>query len=351
MIPDSKNFQQTVKGKPVDLFILKNKTGMQVSITNYGGRIVNILVPDRNGKITDVMLGYDQIESYQKAGEPCFGASIGRCTNRIGKAQFDLEGKTYKLAANNGPNALHGGPTGFHSRAWDAKQLNDQVLELSYFSKDAEEGYPGNMTVKITYTLTDLNEIKIDYAATTDQTTVVNLTNHTYFNLNGEGSGLITDHTLMINADKFTPVSDLLIPTGELKEVEGTAFDFRKEKLIGDDIDADDIQLEYGHGYDHNYVLNNPDNSLTLAARISGPKTGIVMEVFTTQPGMQFYTANHLEGKDKDGKGGKQYPPRSGFCMETQHFPDSPNQAAFPSTILKPGDTFKSTTVYKFSVK
>ena len=351
MIPEAKIFQQVVKGKAVDLFILKNKSNMQVSVTNYGGRIVNILVPDKNGKITDVMLGYDQLHSYQKAGEPCFGAAIGRCTNRIGKAQFDLEGKTYKLAANNGPNALHGGPTGFHAQVWDAKQVNDQVLELSYFSKDGEEGYPGNMTVRITYSLTDLNEIKIDYTATTDQTTVVNLTNHTYFNLNGEGSGPITDHTLMINADKFTPVSDLLIPTGELKEVAGTPFDFRNEKLIGDDIDADDIQLEYGHGYDHNYVFNNPDNKLTLVARISGPKTGIVMEVSTTEPGMQFYTANHLAGTDKDGKGGKIYPPRSGFCMETQHFPDSPNQAAFPSVILKPKDTFKSTTIYKFSVK
>ena len=351
MIPDAKNFQQTVAGKPVDLFILKNKSNMQVAITSFGGRIVSILVPDNTGKTTDVALGYDSLSAYQKQGEPYFGAIIGRYGNRIGNAQFALEGKTYNLSANNNGNTLHGGPLGFHNQVWDATRINEQVLEFSYLSKDGEEGYPGNLKIKVVYTLTDNNEIKIDYTATTDKTTVCNLTNHTYFNLNGDGNGTILDHELQVDADQYTPVDSTLIPIGKNITVEGTPFDFRKATAIGARIETDDEQLKYGLGYDHNFVLNKKGTDLSKVAEIRGPKTGIVMDILTTEPGLQFYSGNFLDGKTNDGKGGKSYPFRTGFCLETQHFPDSPNQAAFPSTTLKPGETYKTTTVYKFSVR
>jgi len=351
MIPVVRNFRKILAGKQVDLFTLKNKNNVEVYITNYGGRIVSIWVPDKDGKITDIVLGYDQLAAYRKQGEPYFGAIIGRYGNRIGKAQFILEGNTYQLTINNGPNTLHGGPMGFHAQVWGAKQENDRTLELSYLSKDGEEGYPGDLKVIVSYVLTDNDELKIFYTATTNKTTVINLTSHAYFNLNGEGSGPITDHELMIDADKFTPVDETLIPTGQLQSVKASPFDFRKRIAIGARIQEKNKQLEYGLGYDHNFVLNKRLNDLSLAAIVGGPKTGIIMEVLTTEPGLQFYSGNFLNGKTKDGKGGKSYPFRTGFCLETQHFPDAPNQATFKSTILKPGEIYNSTTIYKFSVE
>ena|SRR5690606_37629619 len=347
-LPDKTNFEQTIDGKQVALYVLKNKNNMQAAITNYGGRVVSLLVPDRNGVLTDVVLGYEKVGSYQKEGEPYFGALIGRYGNRIGKAQFTLNGQLYKLTANDGANTLHGGPTGFHTRVWDAKQPDDHTLELAYVSKDGEEGYPGNLTVKVTYMLTDDNELKIDYHAQTDKPTVVNLTNHAYFNLNGEGDSTITDHDLMINADKITPVDSTLIPTGKLMDVAGTPFDFRNTAVIGARINDDHEQLRYGKGYDHNFVLKE-SGKMNLAARVRSPKTGIVMEVLTVEPGIQFYSGNFMTGEDHDGKGGKAYPHRSGFCLETQHFPDSPNKPSFPSTTLNPGQTYETSSVYKFT--
>ena len=349
MIPNKANYQDTVDGKSTDLFVLKNSHGMQVAITNLGGRVVSILVPGKEGKLIDVALGYERVSSYLKPNEPYFGALIGRYGNRIGNAQFDLEGTGYKLRANNGPATLHGGPSGFHARVWDATIQNEYTLELAYFSKDGEEGFPGNLTTKVVYTLTEDNAIKIDYTATTDKTTVVNLTNHTYFNLNGEGSGDINDHVLKINALKFTPVDASLIPTGELADVAGTPFDFTKPTAIGERVQADDSQLKFAGGYDHNFVLIG-DANLKQAAVVTGPKAGITMEVLTTEPGMQFYGGNFLDGKENDGKGQKAYPFRNGFCLETQHFPDSPNKPSFPATTLKPGELYSTTTIYKFSV-
>lgn len=351
MIPSRANYQDTVDGKQTDLFVLKNANNMQVAITNFGGRVVSIIVPDKDGKMTDVALGYEKLSGYQKANEPYFGAIIGRYGNRIGNAQFKLDGATYKLAANNGPASLHGGPTGFHARVWDATMPNNYTLELSYVSKDGEEGFPGNLTTKVVYSLTDDNALKIDYTATTDKVTVVNLTNHTYFNLNGDGTGDINDHILKINAEKFTPVDAALIPTGELKDVVGTPFDFTKPTPVGERVEADDAQLKLGKGYDHNFVLTNGDTTMKQAATITGPKTGISMEVLTTEPGIQFYGGNFMEGKENDGKAGKAYPFRNGFCLETQHFPDSPNKPSFPTTTLKPGETYKTSTIYKFTAQ
>lgn len=349
MIPSKANYQDTIEGKATDIYVLKNANNMQVAITNYGGRIVSIIVPDKDGKMTDVALGYEKLSGYQKPNEPYFGALIGRYGNRIGNAQFKLDGAAYKLAANNGPASLHGGPTGFHARVWDAVMPNEFTLELSYLSKDGEEGFPGNLSVKVVYSLTDDNAIKMDYTATTDKATVVNLTNHTYFNLNGEGSGDINDHILKINATKFTPVDAALIPTGELKDVKGTPFDFTTPTAIGKRVDAVDEQLKLGSGYDHNFVLTVSDTSMKQAALITGPKTGISLEVLTTEPGIQFYGGNFMEGKENDGKAGKAYPKRNGFCLETQHFPDAPNKPTFATTTLKPGETYKTTTLYKFS--
>ncbi|MXV17013.1 aldose epimerase family protein [Hufsiella ginkgonis] len=348
---DTADFHKDVDGKPVNLYTLKNKNGLEAVITNYGGRIVSLMVPDKAGKLTDVVLGYQKLSGYQKDNDPYFGALIGRYGNRIAKGKFKLDGKEYSLAINNGLNSLHGGPTGFHKRVWEVVSSSADKLELKYVSADGEEGYPGNLTVKVTYTLTDENGLRIDYAVTTDAPTVQNITNHAYFNLNGEGSGTINDHLMMINADKFTPVDTTLIPTGELKDVTGTPFDFRKPTAIGSRVDADDAQIKAGLGYDHNFVLNKKDNSLTLAASVTGPATGITMDVLTTEPGIQFYGGNFLDGKDSDGKSAKPYPHRTAFCLETQHFPDSPNQPAFPSTVLKPSVTYTSTTVYKFSAK
>ncbi|WP_316829924.1 aldose epimerase family protein [Pedobacter aquatilis] len=344
---DSSAYNTTIDGKTVSLYTLKNKAGVSVSITNYGGRVVSLLVPDKNNKLTDVVLGYDSIGAYRKKGEPFFGALIGRYGNRIGKGKFKLEGKEYQLQLNDGVNTLHGGTDGFYSKVWDAKQTDAQKLELTYSSKDGEAGYPGKLDVKVTYTLTDDNALKIDYSASTDKTTIVNLTNHAYFNLNGEGNSTILDHELSIDANAYTPVDSTLIPTGKLQPVAGTAFDFTKTKTIGKNIEDKDEQLGFGKGYDHNFALNQHDENKAIA-KVKSTVTGIVMEVYTTEPGLQFYSGNFLTGKDKDGKDGKSYPHRSAFCLETQHFPDAPNHSNFASTVLKPGEVYKTTTTYKF---
>jgi len=344
---DSSQYNTTIDGKAVKLFTLKNKSGASVSITNYGGRVISLLVPDKNNKLTDVVLGYDSIGAYRKKGEPFFGALIGRYGNRIGKGTFTLDGKTYNLQLNDGPNTLHGGTDGFFSKVWDAKQVDAQKLELSYISKDGEAGYPGTLNVKVVYTLKDDNALQIDYTATTDKATVVNLTNHAYFNLNGEGDSTILNHELMIDANAYTPVDSTLIPTGKLTPVAGTAFDFNKAKAIGKSIDENDQQLKYGKGYDHNFALTHHDGK-TPVAKVTSPVTGITLEVYTVEPGLQFYSGNFLTGADHDGKGGKAYPHRSAFCLETQHFPDAPNHSNFASTVLKPGETYQTSTTYKF---
>ncbi|WP_228950400.1 aldose epimerase family protein [Mucilaginibacter sp. UR6-1] len=341
------NIKGTVDGKEVSLYTLKNSNGVSVGITNYGGRVVSLNVPDKDGKFTDVVLGYDSLKSYQKKGEPYFGALIGRYGNRIAKGKFTLDGKPYQLDINDGVNTLHGGFKGFFCQVWDVKKADDKTLELSYVSKDGEGGYPGTLTVDVTYELTNDNELKIAYKATTDIATVVNLTNHAYFNLNGHNGAAITNHQLYINADKFTPVDATLIPTGKLQAVKGTPFDFTAAKAIGKDIEADDQQLKFGKGYDHNFVLNQHDLEKPVAT-VSSPETGISMEVYTTEPGVQFYSGNFLNGADKDGKGGVAYGHRSALCLETQHFPDSPNQPTFPTTTLKPGQEYKTYTIYKF---
>jgi aldose 1-epimerase len=342
------DFGKTPDG-PASIYTLVNRAGTEARITNYGGVIVSLKTKDRAGKLADVTLGFDSIDGYLKEN-PYFGALIGRYGNRIGKAAFTLNGKKYTLARNNGENTLHGGNRGFDKRLWKAREAGENTLELSYVSKDGEEGYPGTLSVTVRYTLTEANELKIEYSATTDKDTVVNLTNHTYFNLAGQGEGDILQHQMMLNADRFTPVDGGLIPTGELRKVDGTPFDFRKPTAIGARIGQADEQLKLGKGYDHNWVLNAAAQGLTKAAEVYEPKSGRVMEVFTKEPGVQFYTGNFLDGSLK-GKAGKVYQFRYGFCLETQHFPDSPNQPKFPTTTLKPGQRYQTTTVYKFSVR
>jgi aldose 1-epimerase len=337
-------------GKPIDLYTLTNSHGMRVAIANYGGVVVSIVVPDREGKPGDVVLGFDNLEGYL-GKQPYFGALIGRYANRIGNARFKLDGVEYKLPANDGPNSLHGGTQGFDKRVWTAREISGQhpALQLTYLSPDGEEGYPGKLHVKVVYSLSEDNALRIEYTATTDKHTVVNLTNHSYFNLAGQVNGDILKHEMMINADRFTPIDSTLIPTGELRKVAGTPFDFRKPTPLGARIDADDEQIRFGKGYDHNFVLNRAGHGLSLAARVTDPESGRVLEVLTTQPGTQLYTGNFLDGSIH-GKGGKAYARRSAFCLETQHFPDSPNKPSFPSTELKPGETYRETTVYRFSV-
>ena len=331
-------------------YCLTNKNGVEVRLTNYGARITAINVPDRNGKFADVTLGYGSVEGYINAEDrPYFGAIVGRYGNRIAKGRFTLDGKEYVLATNDGENHLHGGNMGFDKLVWDASVIDNSVV-FSYIARDGEEGYPGNLKIKVTYTLTDDNEIKIDYYATTDKATPVNLTNHAYFNLAGEGSKTILDHELMVNADIFSPVDKGLTPTGEFRPVKGTPFNFRVAKTIGHDIEQKNQQLENCKGYDHNFVLNKGKGGVTLAATLYDPKSGRFMETFTDQPGVQLYTGNFLDGC-LTGKSGKRYLFRSGLCLETQHYPDSPNQKNFPSTILKPDEVYKTTTIYKFSVK
>ena len=342
-------FDKMVDGKQVKLYHLK-RGNLQVAITNYGGKIVSLMAPDKQGQLADVELGYDNIDQYVNTKERYYGGIVGRYGNRIAKGKFKVDGKEYTLATNNGVNHLHGGKKGFNDVVWDAEQPNDHTLKLHYLSKDGEEGYPGNLDITLTYELTDSNAVKIDYSATTDKATVVNLTNHSFFNLHGAGNGDINDHIMYINADKYTPVDSTLIPKGKLEPVKGTPMDFTTPTKIGDRVDADFEQLKFGKGYDHNYVLNKKGKELSLAATVEEPQSGRFLEVWTTEPGVQFYGGNFLDGTDK-GKEGKTYVHRGAFCLETQHFPDSPNQPAFPSVVLKPGETYTSTCVYKFGVK
>ncbi|MCG8307570.1 MAG: galactose mutarotase [Cytophagales bacterium] len=342
-------FQVTHEGKRIDLYTIRNSKGMIVQLTNYGGKLVSIIVPDKDGKPGDVCLGYESAEEYIR-GIASLGATMGRVTNRIANARFTLNDSVYHLAKNNGAHTIHGGAKGFRYRVWDARQLDDQNVELSYFSKDGEEGFPGNLTLKVLFSVTNDNELKLTYHATTDKPTMVNFTNHAFFNLSGAGTGDILDHELMVNAHAFTPVDADAIPTGEIKAVDGTPLDFRELTRIGDRIDEDFDQLKHVGGYDHNFVIHKNENELAMAALLYDPASGRVMEVKTTEPGIQIYTANSLSGKDM-GKGGKAYGPRSSVCLETQHFPDSPNHPNFPSTVLNPGEDYVSTTIYRFSVK
>jgi aldose 1-epimerase len=347
------SFGKTESGEAVDLYTLANKNGMEVTITNFGGIVVSLNAPDRNGKFDDVVLGYDQLDGYL-TNKAFFGALIGRYGNRIAHGQFKLDGTTYNLPKNDGDNTLHGGMRGFNKRLWTAKDVSNNkgaALELTYLSKDGEEGFPGNLSAKVIYTLTDQNELHIDYSATTDKDTVVNLTNHSYFNLAGQGKGDILGHQLLIKADRFTPVDQTLIPSGDLKAVKGTPFDFIKPTAIGERINQDDQQLKFGKGYDHNWVLNGGIKATpALAAEAYEPKSGRVLQVWTTEPGVQFYSGNFLDGTIT-GKSGKVYNLRYAFCLETQHFPDSPNHANFPSTELKPGQKYHTSTIFKFSAR
>ncbi len=343
-------FGKTQDGKPVTVFTLTNANGMRVRAMTYGAIILSIEVPDRSGKIADVALGFDSLDGYLK-DPPYFGAIVGRYGNRIAKGQFTLDGKTYKLATNNGPNHLHGGNKGFDKVLWDGAPLKSGIgVVFSRTSPDGEEGYPGNLKASVTYTLTDKNELVVDYHATTDKATPVNLTQHSYFNLAGQGSGDILGHELTIDADRYTPVDATLIPTGELAPVQGTPFDFRKATAIGARISQTNEQLKNGNGYDHNWVLNRTGGGLQHAVRLVDPKSGRTLDVATTEPGVQFYSGNFLDGTIK-GKGGHVYNFRNGLCLETQHFPDSPSHPKFPSTILRPGQAYTSKTVFTFGVR
>ena len=341
----------TRDGRPVNLYKLTNSHGVEVDAMSYGGIILSIRVPDRKGAIADVVLGHDTMEGYIP-NPPFLGAVVGRYANRIANGMFTLDGKTYNLAKNDGPNTLHGGTTRtFDKVVWDGEPLKGKSgVALSYLSKDGEEGFPGNLKIKVTYTLTEDNELVIDYEATTDKATPLNVSQHSYFNLAGEGTGDILNTEMMINADRFTPVDKNLIPTGELRPVKGTPFDFTTSTRIGNRIDDTYDQMVLGHGYDHNFIINRKADGLTLAARAYEPASGRVLEVSTTQPAVQFYTGNFLDGT-VTGKEGHVYKRRYGFCLETQHYPDSPNHPDFPTTILKPGETFHQKTVFKFSTK
>jgi aldose 1-epimerase len=346
------SFGNTSNGIAVELYTLTNTLGIEARIITYGGTVVSLNVPDRNDGLGDIVLGFDSVGDYEEYSR-YFGALIGRYANRIAKGRFSLNGKEYTLAVNNGENHLHGGVKGFDKVVWTGRPFIDESganLELSYLSRDGEEGYPGDLNLTVIYTMTDSNELRIEYSATTDQNTIVNLTNHSYFNLASAGSGDVLDHEMMINADRFTPTDSGAIPTGELRDVNGTPFDFTKTKTIGADIDADDEQIKFGHGYDHNFVLNKAGNKLSHAATVFEPTSGRVMEVYTTEPGIQFYSGNYLDGSVK-GKNGRIYERRSAFCLEAQHFPDSPNKPQFPSTVLKPGERYSQVTVYKFSIR
>lgn len=344
------SFGKTKDGKPVDLFTLKNSNGVEVKISNYGGTVISFMAPDRHGKMGDIVLGYDYLDGYL-TNSPYFGCLVGRYGNRIARGKFKLGGQEYTLATNNYPNSLHGGLKGFDKQVWGAKILasgTEPSLELHYVSKDGEEGFPGTLTVKAVYTLTDDNGLKLEYTATTDKDTVVNLTQHSYFNLAGQGDNL--GHVVMIPASKFVPVDSTLIPTGELAPVEGTPFDFRKPTAIGARINEDNEQLKFGKGYDHNWVIDKPMGELGICARVVEPRSGRVLEVLSTEPGLQFYTGNFLDGSIK-GKYGHVYNFRNAFCMEPQHYPDSPNQPNFPSVVLKPGQVYKNTIIFRASVQ
>ena len=345
-------FGQMPDGRVVEVSTLTNANGMEVRAIDYGGIIVSLEVPDRDGQLADIVLGYDNLEGYLEV-TPYFGAIIGRYGNRIAGGQFTLDGETYTLAVNNGPNHLHGGLVGFDKVIWDAEPFENATgagVIFTYTSTDGEEGYPGRLTARVTYTLTDKNELIFDYHATADKATPVNLTQHTYFNLAGDGSGNVLDHELRLNAKSFTPVDATLIPTGAIAPVAGTPFDFTTAKPIGADIDADNEQLRFGGGYDHNFVVDRNECGLLHAAQVYEPTTGRVMDVHTTELGVQFYSGNFLDGTIA-GKAGHVYDHRYGFCVETQHYPDSPNQPEFPVTILRPGEEYMSQTVYTFGVR
>lgn len=346
------SFGQTKAGQAVDIYTLTNANGVEAKITNYGGIVVSLKVPDKDGKMEDVVLGYESLAGYQ-ASSPYFGALVGRYGNRIAKGKFTLDGKAYTLVQNNMGNHLHGGQEGFDKKVWQAEEVRQDSttgLKLTYVSPDMEEGYPGKLSVTVIYTLRNDDALAIDYQATTDKKTVVNLTNHSYFNLTGNTKRDILDHVVMINASQFVPVDSTLIPTGKLKSVKGTPFDFTQPTPVGQRIDAQDQQIAYGGGYDHCWVINQQGSGLALAATVHDPASGRFMEVMTTEPGVQFYTGNFLDGS-LTGKYGVAYKQRYGLCLETEHFPDSPNQPNFPSVVLNPGETYQTATVYRFSVK
>lgn len=346
------DFGKTLDGTPVEIYTLKNANGAEAKIMTYGGIVQSLIMPDKSGKFGDVVLGYDSLDGYL-TNSPYFGALIGRYGNRIGGGKFTLEGKTYTLATNNGPNSLHGGLIGFDKVVWTARPLETKqgpALILTYLSKDGEEGFPGNLTVTAIYTLRDDNALELQYTANTDKTTVLNLTHHSYFNLAGEGNGDILNHVVYINSDKTTPVDKVLITTGEFADVTGTPFDFRTPTAIGARINDPNPVLQYGPGYDHNWVINKPMGQLGQMARVKEPTTGRVMEVWSDEPGLQFYVGNFLDGTIK-GKSGVAYQVHTAFCMEPQHYPDSPNKPNFPSVVLRPGQTFHNTIIYKFSVE
>ena len=348
----SQPFGKTADGAPVEIYTLRNASGMEARITTYGGAVVSLKVPDRAGKLADVVLGYDKLENYI-ATSPYFGALVGRYANRIADGKFTVDGQEYQLALNSGPNSLHGGLKGFDKKVWTAKPAatNDgPSLQLTYVSKDGEEEFPGTLSVTAVYTLTGKNELRLDFTATTDKPTIVNLTNHSYFNLAGQGEGDILGHEVTINADKFVVVNAMRIPTGELRSVGGTPLDFRKQTVIGARINDDDEQVKFAKGYDHCWVINKKPGELALMARVVEPKSGRVLEVLSTEPGLQFYTGNGIKDSDA-GKGGKSYHARYAFCMEPGHFPDSPNHADFPSVVLRPGETYSNTIIYRFSTE
>lgn len=345
------DFHKVIDGKEVSLCVLTNKVGSEITITNYGAKIVSLMVPDKNGKRIDVVTGHASIDDYLTSEEPYFGAVCGRYGNRIAKGAFILDGVLYdQLAINNGPNSLHGGTKGFNAVVWDMEQIDSQTVVLHYTSVDGEEGFPGTLQTTVTYFLTDDNEVVISYQATTDKPTVLNLTNHTYFNLSGAGDPSINDHLLMINADYYLPTDHTAIPYGPKEKVEGTPMDFRELHTVGERINDDFEQLIFGKGYDHTYVLNKEEYEISFCARCISPQTGIVMDTYTTEPGVQLYTGNWMTG-DFEGKNGQRYPARAALCLETQHFPDSPNKPEYPTTILRPGEVFESKTVYSFSIE
>jgi len=348
-LPPAKGFEQIIDGKQTHYYTLKNKNGVQASFTDYGAHLVGLLVPDKNGKLKDVVIGFDAIDDYKTTLSSYYGATIGRYGNRIAKGHFVLDGRRYDLFINNKPNTLHGGKKGYNDVVWETKQVTDSTITFTYLSKDMEEGYPGNLQCQVTYALTPDNAVKISYEATTDKNTVVNLTNHSYFNLNGIGSGTILNHVVEFKAAHYTPIDPTSITTGKIDAVAGTPFDFTKPATIGSRIGDQNEQLKNGSGYDHNFVLDQHDIS-TPVATITGDKSGIEMQIFTTEPGLQFYSGNFMSGKAVM-HGGAKDDYRTGFAVETQHYPDSPNKPQFPSTELKPGETYKTVTIYKFSAK
>lgn len=346
------DFQAEVNGKETDLFILKNKNEMEIAVTNYGGFVVAVMAPDKNGDYADVVLGHSSLHDYQHTSEPYLGSLVGRYGNRIAGGKFTLEGKEYTLAINNGPNTLHGGLTGFNAVVWDAEQLNSQTLKLNYLSVDGEEGFPGNLSVEVIYHLSNDNALEISYQAMTDKTTIVNLTQHSFFNLagNAKPTPTICNHILTINADHYTPMDNVSVPTGQIAPVAGTPMDFRTPHVVGKRIDDEFEQLVFGKGYDHCYVLNKKETGeLSFAAKVTEPESGRTLEVYTTEPGVQLYTGNWLGGFE--GKYGATYPERSAICLETQHFPDSPNKPHFPSVVLHPGEVYTQKCIYKFGIE